>query len=263
MALFNAEETAHVRDKMLYASSRDTLKKDLGRSFFVEDFFASDPSDMTFAHYSANNQANNFGDATRESLLTDAERAKREEARAEKDVVGSKDSVHGVSFKLTDSARRMMQEFQSQGKNWIALAINVKDETVDGVEAKTVDAGSLNANISSTEALFYFFRYEHKDKDDKNVSINLFIYCCPESVPVKAKMLASSNKGAVISHAQSLGINADKKVEITDVADFDIDAIYSELYPEAQKQKIITKSTRPGASARKLIKTKKDTDTQE
>jgi len=258
MALFNAENTAHVRDKMLFASSRDTLKKDLGRSYFIEDFFASDNADMSYALYSANNQASNFGDATRESLLTQAERAKREEALAEKDVVGSKEAVHGVSFKLTDSARTMLQAFASGQKNWVCVVINIKDETVDGVESKIVEADNVNSNISAEHAFFYLYRYDHNDKDDKAASINLFIYCCPDAVPIRNKMLSSSNKGAVLQHCETLGIQLGKKVEVSDPNDFDIDSVYAELYPEAVKQKVITKAApRAGPSGgRRLIKKK-------
>jgi len=187
MALYVPEATAQVRDKMLYASSRDTLKKDLGRSYFVEDYFASDLNDMSYTSYSASHASDS---ATTDSLLTAAERAKKEEARMEKDVAGSKDSVHGVSFALTDAARGVLQSYVSGKCNWASVTIDIKNEKVEAGESKNVATESINDHISNTQAFYYFYRYDHKNNKDENVTVHLFIYCCPEDVPIKQKMLS-------------------------------------------------------------------------
>jgi len=252
MALYVPEGTAQVRDKMLYASSRDTLKKDLGRSFFVEDYFASDPNEITYAAYTASRAADT---ATTDSLLTAAERAKKDEARMEKDITGSKDSVHGVAFRLTDAARKLLEGFNNNKCNWASVTIDIKNETIEAGESKTVSQDSLNDHISNTQAFFYFYRYEHQDNNNQAKTITLFIYCCPEDVPIKQKMLSSSTKGAVLQQAEELGIKVGKKSEVTDANDFAIDEVYAELYPEAVKQKVITRAApAAGRGARRLVK---------
>jgi len=52
-----------------------------------------------------------------------------------------------------------------------------------------------------------------------------------------------------------MGIKITKKLEVTDPNDFSIDDVYAELYPEAVKQKVITRAApAAGRGGRRLIK---------
>lgn len=64
-----------VRDKMLYASSREDLKRTLGAGFFVTEYAANVVSDVNWEAY----QAYIRKDHDKDSLMTESERLMKEE----------------------------------------------------------------------------------------------------------------------------------------------------------------------------------------
>ena len=71
-------DLAKVRDKMLYSSSRDDLRKTLGMGYFPTDYYANEKSDMTWATYSKGLERN-------DAPLSATEQLQKEEAMMERD----------------------------------------------------------------------------------------------------------------------------------------------------------------------------------
>jgi len=81
------------------------------------------------------------------------------------------------------------------------------------------------------------------------------VFSCPETSPVKAKMLFSSTKASVLGVAASHSIEVNKKMEIREPVDFSEDILLDDLYPR-QEQKLggISKPKAAGRGGRRLVK---------
>ncbi len=64
-------DDAKVREKMLYASTRDSLKRDLGYSFFAADMHVTDRSELSFEAFDNKVLVN---EAERRSVMSDVEK---------------------------------------------------------------------------------------------------------------------------------------------------------------------------------------------
>ena len=110
--------------------------------------------------------------------------------------------------------------------------MTVTSETVNLVSAKIVgdfSAGaSLHEHASDAEARFIVTR--QAAPGGAATELTFFIFSCPESVPVRSKMVMSSAKATVLALAGELGLSFDRNIEIRAAADLD-DAIRSEIEP--------------------------------
>ncbi len=64
-------DDAKVREKMLYASTRDSLKRDLGYSFFAADMHVTERSELSFEAFDNKVLVN---EAERRSVMSDVEK---------------------------------------------------------------------------------------------------------------------------------------------------------------------------------------------
>ena len=64
-------DDAKVRDKMVYASTRDSLKRDLGYSFFAADMHVTERSELSFDAFDQKVLVN---EAERRSVMTEVEK---------------------------------------------------------------------------------------------------------------------------------------------------------------------------------------------
>ena len=64
-------DDAKVKDKMLYASTRDSLKRDLGYSFFAADMHVTERSELSFDAFDKKVLVN---EAERRSVMSDVEK---------------------------------------------------------------------------------------------------------------------------------------------------------------------------------------------
>ncbi len=71
LLLMFVPDTAKVREKMLYASSRDALKRDLGYSSFAAELHACDMDEVSYERYQ---QQVLVSDTDRLSLMSEKER---------------------------------------------------------------------------------------------------------------------------------------------------------------------------------------------
>ena len=97
-------ENTKVRLKMLYASSRETLKKELGSAAITAEIIAAERDEITYQAYQSAVVVN---EAERLSLMSETERALKHTANThvETGIPTKASYVHGVKFPMSDEAR--------------------------------------------------------------------------------------------------------------------------------------------------------------
>lgn len=196
-----------VRDKMLYSSSREDLKRNLGLGLFGPDYATSSVSEVTWECYVASTlvQKNDV------SNMTDRERTLKEEdalVQIERAQLGAKSTAMGVvPFTLGPGVADAYKQYVAGKYNWLELS--VVSEVINLQASKLVDVkDQLEAHINQSAARFILARFMNHEKKH----MNFFVYSCPENIPVRDKMTMSTSKATVIGTAGDHGISFDKYV---------------------------------------------------
>jgi twinfilin-like protein len=224
MLLAWVPDGCRVRDKMLYSSSREDLKRNLGRGYFSGEYSANEKVDVSWAAY----QAFCSKDIDTNTLLTDTERLVIEEnAMAHTESSATKSTAMGVvPFTLGAGVADAFRSFVNKSVNW--LEISVKDEVIMLHGSKSVTMNdNLTSYVSNNDARFLIVRLpNHEGKD-----ITFMIFSCPENIPIKSKMIMSTGKVTVQASAADHGLTWEKSLEIRG-ADEIMDSLRGELAPE-------------------------------
>lgn len=199
-----------VRDKMLYTSSRDDLKRSLGLGYFTSEYAANIRADLTWEAYRSSISKD------KEKLWTEGERLVMEENMlhtAESTAV--KSTAMGVlPFDLSPETISALESFKNGSCNWVELS--VASERVNVTATRTVTAGdSVQQYVSDTEARFFAVKLPVSGSGGSSApaeagSLSFFVFSCPENVPVRQKMTMSSCKATVIAAAGVQGLIFDR-----------------------------------------------------
>lgn len=111
---------AKVRDKMLYASSRATLRKQLGDYRFVDDIFGTERKEFTFEGFTKFRTTKNAS-APLTEREEEIQRMRKEESGSDVGITTKKAHVHGVSFPMADDARAAIESLRSGRVNYVQL----------------------------------------------------------------------------------------------------------------------------------------------
>ncbi|KAJ1396961.1 hypothetical protein B484DRAFT_458792 [Ochromonadaceae sp. CCMP2298] len=219
-----------VRDKMLYSSSREDLKRSLGLGYFTSEYAANTRGDLTWKQFQ---DSLRVGD---DDVLTEAERLvidEKQQVQAES--ANTKSNALGVMpFNLSEEVLGQLEAFVAGDCNWVEMT--VVQEVVELVCFRTVRGELLQPYIDTETAAFIALRLpvtpvtSVTDSASTPPTLSLFLFSCPENTPVRLKMTMSSCKAAVLAAAQSKGVTFDKSIEIRDAADVD-EAVQAEIAP--------------------------------
>ncbi|TYZ59890.1 hypothetical protein PybrP1_009203 [[Pythium] brassicae (nom. inval.)] len=188
-------EAVSVRDKMLYSSSRESLKKQLGHNYFVGEFHATDV-DAKKKHAA-------------DAPLSETERLLKETALLERDTNVKSTAMGVIPFAISQNVREKLALFKDGKFDWIAMKLNTDDESVEVVKSlESVDLVDVQGAVDQKAPSFVTYRYRGALAASKPVLI--FLYVCPEEAPVRQKMVYSTCKATVLAATSELGLEFDK-----------------------------------------------------
>ena len=178
-----------VRDRMLYASTKDTVKKELGASNFASDLYGNSKEELTLAAYRYKADGEAAGPTT--AVEAELDELALEESRA---ASGGAQSGVAVAFALQAAGSEALAALAKGSKQWVSLQVNTKDETIELVEA----FDSLAADEWPSKLPEDRPRYIFVASGEGAVSM---VYYCPDAAPIKEKMLGSTVKASAQAQA--------------------------------------------------------------
>lgn len=230
---------AKVRDKMLYASTRNSLTKSLGSTVFTDSLFATSKADVTPEAYAAHkrHQAAPQPMSTREQEMADIRAAEREAAgntyegsRARQNHLGDGKVGYKWSSEAEDAVKRLGH---GEGSQVVILQIELLTETLVLHSNPEAQASTLSSLIPPSEPSFTLFAWSHSYSATKRDII--FIYSCPSASPIKYRMVYSSGALAIFREAKALleatpsFLLAPKKLETSDPSELTEQYLMQEL----------------------------------
>eukprot|EP00795_Rhopilema_esculentum_P002249 gene2249-17857_t len=277
---FVSKSSISVRDKMMYAGTRATLKMDFGNGHISDEIFATHSeqfllhknfayrgenevfyreakSDASLAGYKKHIVSKNA-----DAPLTDAEmelkEMKKNEHHRQHGVSSKHVTLPGINFPMDDDAIEKLEELRDNQIMYVQLKIDIeKEEILLAKSEAELSVESLPANVPTDEARYHFFLFKHTHEGDYLESI-VFIYSMPGySCSVKERMLYSSCKASVIALCeQYLKMEIPRKVEISDGSELSEEFLQDELHPKKilHQPKFAKPKPPPGRGAKRMTK---------
>eukprot|EP00162_Nutomonas_longa_P012342 comp21045_c0_seq1/m.44211 comp21045_c0_seq1/g.44211 ORF comp21045_c0_seq1/g.44211 comp21045_c0_seq1/m.44211 type:complete len:343 (+) comp21045_c0_seq1:27-1055(+) len=248
-----------IKSRMLYGATRETLKKELGGEHFFSEFFADAAADLSWAALQAHLTKVAYSAPVTEKELH-KKRADELEAQERNRAAGAGMSSGSVPFQLTTAANGAVADLKSGKAANVQLFLDPATESFDLAGTPSTPLSSIGSALKGDRPLYHLVLVPLEGA--KHL---VFIYFCPESAPVKHKMLASTGKATLIKLLASLDLNVVKSLECRESADISENDIIAELESalgtssqSADSPSIgasrIARPSRPGKGGARLVK---------
>ncbi|XP_045165992.2 twinfilin-1-like isoform X2 [Mercenaria mercenaria] len=243
-----------VREKMLYAATRSTLKTEFGTGIIKDEMFGTVQEDITLAGYKKH-----LISQKAKAPLTAAEEELEYIKQTEKLEMKTRTDIHidtkhqtmkSLSFPISDDAAHRLVDFHMEKISYVQLKLNISGESIELADSGDVSIKELPSKVPSETARYHLFSFKHIHEGD-SLNSKVFIYSMPGyKCPIKERMLYSACKNQFIDQLeQTLKLNIEKRFEIDDPSELTEEFLYDELHP---KKNIATmKFEKPKGPARK------------
>ncbi|MCJ1277328.1 Twinfilin-1 [Puttea exsequens] len=239
-------DSAPVRQKMLFASTRLTLVRELGKERFRELLFVTELKELDRDGWEKHEASGALKAplTEEERTLQDVKEAEEAESRG---TAGRRLVTGGhLSLKISEEARGALRGFLGGVESLLMLGIDVNSEEIELAGTSETDAAGLASAISSTEPRYSFFKYKHGIGGEGHTPI-VFIYTCPSGSKIKERMIYASTKRAFLAGAQAdFGIEIAKGIEASAPEEVTIQSLEDEFRPKEEAKQGFSRPKRPG-----------------
>lgn len=140
-------DTCKVRDKMLYSSSREDLKRSLGLGHFAAEYYANSKTEVTWEQFSAydNKEHSSQPLTAKEQLILDEKALTQSESNATKSM-----AMGSLPFALADSVLPTFQRFAAGDVNFVE--VKLENEAVDIASSEQTSSGNIEPLMNTSDA---------------------------------------------------------------------------------------------------------------
>uniref|UniRef100_A0A1B6LI65 Twinfilin n=1 Tax=Graphocephala atropunctata TaxID=36148 RepID=A0A1B6LI65_9HEMI len=247
-------DDSHIRQKMLYASTKATLKQEFGSGQIKEEIHATAHEDATLSGLRKTRQA-----AKSPAPLTtrEEELASLSQDLTEVSIDSRTQTLGGVAFPLHSAGITAIQELSAGNCDYVQLKIDMNNEEILLVKTDTVSVSRLPSLVPSDAARYHLYCFKHTHECDYLESI-VFIYSMPGySCTIKERMLYSSCKAPLLDFIEnSIGLKVEKKLEIDSGSELTEEFLQDELHPKRNlhRPKFEKPKGPPNRGAKRLTK---------
>ncbi|KAM4615345.1 twinfilin-1-like [Polymixia lowei] len=230
-------DRAAVRQKMLYAATRATLKKEFGGAHIKDEIFGTTTDDVSLSGY-----RKYLISLTAPLPLTAAEEELRQiklnEVQTDISMDTKQHTMTAVAFPMQREAIQALEQFRAKKINYVQLEIDFRNESIKLSSTAPTELKELPKRIPKDAARYHFFLYKHSHEGDYLES-PVFIYSMPGyTCSIRERMLYSSCKNPLLDTVENnLGIQMAKKMEIDNGDDLTPDYMYEEVHPKQHAHK--------------------------
>lgn len=251
VAVTYVPNAAPVRQKMLFASTRLTLTRELGGEHFAESVFCTEASELSaegWERHVKHTETENPLTAEEESLkqIKEAEASESRGTRGQ-GLAGAGTLKLRADEGCGEALRRLGEG--GGGENVVVLRMDPATETLKLVQSTSTTPSSLSTLFSDTEPTFAFYNFSPSPSSSTSSGSGIiFISTCPSRTKVRERMLYAASRGNVLLLAQQEGgLKVVKKMEATNREEVSEEAVREEFREEEKVVKEgFSKPKRPG-----------------
>ncbi|GAV48438.1 hypothetical protein ZYGR_0I07350 [Zygosaccharomyces rouxii] len=240
-------DSSPVRLKMLYASTKNTLVRQIGGNSIGKQTLLTDPTDFQDVL-----KSNDVDSQQGAAVLTESERAEIEISQQQQRMkLGNRKLVSqtdgaptSLMFDVKSGDSTISELLQSF--NVIYCKIDLDTEQIQVMDKSNI-SGPNQLQILPEHPSYTLYR---------NGSLDYFIYSCPSGSKVKERMVYASNRLGFINHLKDQDkLEFARIIEIGDPEDLELSLI-SNSSQEQQKQEEAEEAAARASSSRKFNKPK-------
>ncbi|XP_076369845.1 twinfilin-1-like [Tachypleus tridentatus] len=251
-----------VREKMLYASTKATLKKEFGGSYIKCELFAATKEDASLRGYQKYLRAEK-GPAPLTLAEEELQTIKRIESGTDRGIDTKHQTLQGVAFPISDDAVSALFDLKEGLVNYVQLSIDLDKEEINLEVRDQTTLEHLPRKVPIEHARYHLFVFPHSHEGDFLQSV-VFIYSMPGyNCSIKERMLYSSCKNPLLEAIEDkVGITIARKLEMDDPKEITEEFLYNEIHPKTNIYKPkFAKPKGPGnRGARRLIRSNPEED---
>uniref|UniRef100_A0A336KE01 Twinfilin n=1 Tax=Culicoides sonorensis TaxID=179676 RepID=A0A336KE01_CULSO len=224
-------DTASIRDKMLYASTKATLKIEFGSAHIKEELHATILEETTFDGYQKHKKAF-AAPAPLTSREEELEEMRRYEVKADISVDSKQQTLGGVVFPITEAASKGLRDMARGSYTYLQFRIEISEEKIHLVKAGNLEVNQLAKEVPEDHARYHLFLFKHTHEGDYQEAY-VFIYTMPGyTCSVKERMMYSSCKGPFLDTIHHHGITVAKKIEVDSGSELTEEFLQEEVHPK-------------------------------
>jgi len=246
-------DEAPTRQKMLYASTKATFKKEFGQGQIKTDYFATSKEEVTLEGLKRHLvSANGPGPLSKQE--EEMKEIKQSETRVDISVNTKQQTLSSLAFPMEEKALSALNEFIKKGINYVQLSIDISNESILLKKTGVYELEDLASLVPEDEARYHLYRFKHSYQGEATAS-TVFIYSMPGySVSIKERMLYSSCKNSVVEVIENhYNIEIARKMEIDVGSELTEEYFMSEIHPVAVNAKPKFSKPAPPSKGRKRI----------
>ncbi|EDW24604.1 GL24238 [Drosophila persimilis] len=224
-------DTASIRQKMVYASTKATLKTEFGSAYITEELHATTLEETTLEGYRKHKR-----DFAAPAPLTTREEELKELRKTEVHTEISTNTRHqtlgGISCPLTDATVASVQDLVRGNYDYLQFRIDLEEERIHVSHAAQVELSALPKQVPEDHARYHLFLFRHTHEGDYQESY-VFVYSMPGyTCSVRERMMYSSCKAPFLEQLAALGVDVVKKLEIDNGNELTEAYLLDELHPK-------------------------------
>ncbi|KAM7364314.1 twinfilin actin binding protein [Cochliomyia hominivorax] len=224
-------DTASIRQKMVYASTKATLKQEFGSAHITEEIHATSKDETTLEGYQKHKKA-----FAAPAPLTTREEEMAELRKTEVNTEINTDTRHqtlgGISCPLSEATKQAVRDLLKGSYDYLQFRIDLEAEQIHVSHAAVVPLSDLPKQIPDDHARYHLYLFKHTHEGDYLESF-VFIYSMPGyTCSVRERMMYSSCKLPFLETLHSFGVDIAKKLEIDSGSELTEEFLQDELHPK-------------------------------
>uniref|UniRef100_A0A1A9W7D2 Twinfilin n=1 Tax=Glossina brevipalpis TaxID=37001 RepID=A0A1A9W7D2_9MUSC len=249
-------DTSSIRQKMVYASTKATLKTEFSTAYIVEEIHATSRDETTWEGYQRHKKA-----FAAPAPLTTREEELVELRKTELNTDINTDTKHqtlgGIVCPITEAAEKAIRDLLNGTYDYLQFFIDLEAEEIQVSQTGIISITDLPKQIPEEHARYHLYLFKHTYEGDYLESF-VFIYSMPGyTCSVRERMMYSSCKAPFLEKLRALGVEIVKKLEIDSGSELTTEFLQDELHPKKilQRPAFAKPKGPPNRGAKRLTKT--------
>lgn len=216
-------DTATIRQKMVYASTKATLKQEFGSAHITEELHATTIEETTLEGYYKHKKAFSAPAplTTREEELAEL---RKTEVNTEINTDTRHQTLGGINCPMSEATMQAIRDLLRGSYDYLQFRIDLTEERIHVSHAGVVKLEDLPKQVPEDHARYHLYLFRHTHEGDYQESF-VFIYSMPGyTCSVRERMMYSSCKAPFLESLQAMGVEVAKKVSYLN------DTFYAMLY---------------------------------
>ncbi|ETO19355.1 hypothetical protein RFI_17873 [Reticulomyxa filosa] len=247
-----------VKQRMVYASSRATLKGYLGQASFSADYYMSTKAECNVKKLIEQRTLHHQID-----FRSDSEIEKQSASIESAPKTAQSSVMQRLPVEILQSVHDCVAKYSKGECKVVIFKLSEDKKSITGEEQKEESISAIRDLLPDDEPRYFMFwhtRVREDEKVPKAPTVRVFGYYCPDASERSLKFTYSTCKNNLIDFCTEQELNFEGKVEFTDKSEFTHEYLDYHVFPVVEAKQTFETPKPPGRKKQGRGKVKIDDD---